>query len=116
GGEMFLGGVMSPGAALSGPVPPAGLAEEGLAKDRIKSSSAGHCRRREPHRCPTLGSFGATRQLVDLDARRAGRGRRLHSGQPNDSDGGMQGTLASVCTLAVIRDGAELRPRFLAEH
>src|SRR6516164_5973489 len=53
---------------------------------------------------------------VDLDARRAGRGRRLHLGRPNDSDCGMQGTLASGCTLLVIRDGAELRPRVLAKR
>jgi|AmaraimetFIIA100_FD_contig_111_355512_length_387_multi_4_in_0_out_0_1 hypothetical protein len=53
---------------------------------------------------------------VDLDARRRDAGAAYTRDSPNDSDGGMQGTLASVCTLAVIRDGAELRPRFLAEQ
>src|SRR5437667_566171 len=51
---------------------------------------------REPHRCRRLRELGALKQL--LTPTRVGIRH-----WPNDSDCGMQGTLASVCTLLVIQ-------------
>src|SRR6266699_3366021 len=51
---------------------------------------------REPHRCRRLRELGALKQL--LTPTRVGNRH-----WPNDSDCGMQGTLASVCTLLVIQ-------------
>jgi hypothetical protein len=53
---------------------------------------------------------------VDLATRVGGTRAERTSGRPNDSECAMQGTLASVCTLAVIRDGAEFCLRLLAER
>src|SRR6516165_6981122 len=74
-----------------------GVAGSGARADRMaKAQTQAIAGAREPHRCRRLREFGASKQL--LTSTRVGIRHWL-----NDSDCGMQGTLASVCTLLVIQ-------------
>src|SRR5258708_7195118 len=74
-----------------------GVAGSGGRADRMaKAQTQAIAGAREPHRYRRLRKFGASKQL--LTSTRVGIRHWL-----NDSDCGMQGTLASVCTLLVIQ-------------
>src|SRR6266566_7878282 len=80
---------------LSG-VAASGARAHRMAKARTRAIAGA----REPHRCRRLREFSASKQLST--STRVGTRH-----WPNDSDCGMQGTLASVCTLLVIQGMAQ---------